>query len=72
MGCAWFALTLIILNNFNVKKALSTSLNNICKNLLGLFLFFFFIIIRLIVIFFIRAQLRKLKYLYQIKLNIYS
>ncbi|WP_237385270.1 BPSS1780 family membrane protein [Xenorhabdus sp. Sc-CR9] len=40
---SWFAPTLIMLNNFSVKKALSTSLNSICKNLLGALLFFFFI-----------------------------
>ncbi|MBI6548526.1 BPSS1780 family membrane protein [Xenorhabdus lircayensis] len=40
---SWFAPTLIVLNNFNVGKALSTSLNAICKNLLGTLLFCLFI-----------------------------
>ncbi|MDX8000369.1 hypothetical protein FE394_14475 [Xenorhabdus sp. Reich] len=40
---SWFAPALIILNGFNVKKAISVSLNAICKNLLGILLFLFFI-----------------------------
>ncbi|OTA16366.1 membrane protein [Xenorhabdus vietnamensis] len=39
---SWFASALIILNGFNVEKALSTSLKVIWKNLLGVLLFLLF------------------------------
>ncbi|SFN60579.1 hypothetical protein [Xenorhabdus japonica] len=41
-ACSWFASALIILNGFNIEKALSNSLKAIWKNLLGVLLFLFF------------------------------
>ncbi|MDC9588454.1 BPSS1780 family membrane protein [Xenorhabdus sp. XENO-10] len=42
-ACSWFASALIILNGFNVEKALSTSLKAIWKNLLEVLLFLLFL-----------------------------